>query len=88
MKEDNNMTATQEFRTVSNHNWNELEDINYDMAKEVLKLILVYEHIGNHGFTSECDNLLGEAVSNIQEYQKSLNMFYQYTSDGKDFNVI
>lgn len=78
------MSATD--RTISNHNWCGFEEVNYDLAKEVLKLKLVYDFISQKGYTSEADYLLGEAVSNIGEYQSSLDLFYKCTSDGRTFN--
>jgi len=72
--------------TVSNHNWQELEEVLKYMSVAVLKMVLVYQYIGNCGFTAESDALLGEAICMADDQQKAYKLFYECVSDGKEFN--
>lgn len=71
---------------ISTHNWNEFETVMQDMSLAVFKLFLVYQFIGNHGFTNEADTLLGEAISMAGDQQAAYKLFFECVSDGKEFN--
>jgi len=73
--------------TVSNHNWQEFEEVLNDMSVAVLKLQLVYHYICNHGFTNEANSLIGEAINTADNHQNSYRLFYECVSDGKEFNL-
>lgn len=79
-------TNNNDMRTVELHNLNELEIIKNDLSKEILKLRLVYEYIGNKGFTSEADSLLGESISFAEQYNDEINLFFDCISNGSEFN--
>lgn len=73
-------------RILSTHNLYVFEDCLNDFQKEVLKLRLVYEHIGNKGFTNESDSLMGECVSFIEQYMDGLSLLFDCVSRGVDMN--
>lgn len=73
-------------RLLSTHNLNEFERCLNDFQKEVLKLRLVYEHIGSKGFTNEADSLMGECVAFIAQYMTGLSLLFDCVSRGVDMN--
>lgn len=77
---------TIENRVISTHNWNEFEvDLN-NLSATVLKLQLVYQYIGNQGFTCDADTLLGESIQGVNDLIDGIKLFYVCSSDGIDYN--
>jgi hypothetical protein len=78
--------SKKDIQIVSMHNWNEFEEVKNDLLRETLKLRLVYDYIGNKGFTAEADGILGEVVGNMEQYTDGAQMFYECVEDGLVFN--
>lgn len=73
-------------RFLSIHNLSVFENLLDDMQKELLKFKLVYQHIGNYGFTSDSDGLLGECVHFMGQYVSDLSVLFDCLSSGHDMN--
>jgi len=78
---------TIENRKISTHNWNEFENDVTWLSVAVLKLELVYQYIGNQGFTCEADSLLGEAIEAVKDQKNGIKLFFECSSDGIDYNL-
>lgn len=74
-------------KILSTHNLYQFEECLNDFQKESLKLRLVYEYIGNKGFTNEADSLMGECVAFIEQYMTGLSLLFDCVSRGVDMNL-
>jgi hypothetical protein len=74
------------MKTVSTHNWNQLEYILNDVSLATLKLELVSEYIDNKGMTGASSDLLFEAVGSVKDHLHSLTLFLECVCVGKEFN--
>ena len=71
---------------LSTHNLNEFECCLNNFQKEVLKLRLVYDYIGDKGFSNESDRLMDECVSFMEQYLDGLSLLFDCVFRGVDMN--
>lgn len=74
-------------RFISTHNLNLFEDSLNDFQKECLKLRLIYDYIGKHGFTCESDSLMGECVSFMEQCLFGFSVLFECVCTGHDMNL-